>query len=556
MRRNILFAAVTMALTSNLPAAEAPITKLQQMISRYAPVEIRVDTSKLSPGDQTALKDLIRASRTLDTIFMKQLWTGDLGLYDKLRQDSSALGKARLEYFWLNKGPWSDLDEHRAFLPGVPERKPPGAAFYPEDMKKEEFEAWVTTLSPAARAQAEGFFTVIRRGSDRRLEAVPYSEAYKSDLETCANLLREAARATSNATLKRFLEARAAAFHSNDYYSSDVAWMDLDSPLDITIGPYETYNDELFGYKAAFESYVNIRDEAETAKLKFFGDHMQEVENQLPIEPHFRNPKIGALSPITVVNEVFAAGDAEHGVKTAAYNLPNDERVVHEKGSKRVMLKNVQEAKFRTILQPIADAVLTPESRKSLNFDSFFTHILAHEMSHGIGPHRIKVNERESSPRQELKELYSAIEEAKADVLGLHMLQHFFDRGYLKPDENSLYTTFLASSFRTLRFGLVEAHGKGMALQFNYLMDKGAFVERNGRWEVNPQRIHEGVRDLAHDLLTIEATGDYAGAKKMLDTLGVLRPEVKSTLNRLGAVPVDIRTIFATADQIAPAISR
>jgi hypothetical protein len=220
------------------------------------------------------------------------------------------------------------------------------------------------------------------------------------------------------------------------------------------------------------------------------------------------------------------------------------------------MLKNIQEAKFRTILQPIADAVLSPESRKSLNFDSFFTHILAHEMSHGIGPHRIQVNGRESSPRQELKELYSAIEEAKADVLGLHMLQHFFDRGYLKRDENSLYTTFLASSFRTLRFGLVEAHGKGMALQFNYLMDKGAFVERNGRWEVNPQRIHEGVRDLAHDLLTIEATGDYAGAKKMLDTLGVLRPEVKTTLNRLGAVPVDIRTIFATADQIATAISR
>jgi hypothetical protein len=556
MRRKILFAFVTMSLTTNVPAAEAPVTELQQMTSRYAPVEIRVDTSKLSAGDEAALKNLIRAARVLNTVFMRQLWTGDLGLYDRLRQDTSAPGKARLEYFWLNKGPWSDLDDHRAFLAGLPERKLPGAAFYPEDMKKEEFEAWVKTLSPEARAQAEGFFTVIRRGPGSGLHATPYSEAYRSDLEVCANLLREAAAATGNATLKHFLETRAAAFHSNDYYASDVAWMDLDAPLDITIGPYETYNDELFGYKAAFEAYVNIRDEAETQKLKFFGNHMQEVENNLPIEPKFRNPKIGALSPITVVNEVFAAGDADHGVKTAAYNLPNDERVVHEKGSKRVMLKNIQEAKFRTILQPIADAVLMPDARKSLNFESFFTHILAHEMSHGIGPHRISVNGRETSPRQELKELYSAIEEAKADVLGLYMLQHFFDRGYLKREESSLYTTFLASSFRTLRFGLEEAHGKGMALQFNYLVDKGAFVERNGRWEVNAQRIHEGVRDLAHDLLTIEATGDYAGAKKMLDTLGVMRPQVKATLNRVSGVPVDIRTIFATADQVAPAMSR
>ncbi len=546
-----------MALTTNAAsissaAADAPITVLQQMISRYAPVEIRVDTSKLSPGDQAALKSLIEASRVLNTIFMRQLWTGDVGLYDRLRQDTSALGQARLEYFRLNKGPWSDLDDHKAFLSGVPERKPLGAAFYPEDMTKEEFERWVKTLSPAARTQAEGFFTVIRRGPNHSLQSIPYSEAYKADLDVCANLLRQAAAATTNATLKHFLEARAAAFHSNDYYASDVAWMDLDSPLDITIGPYETYNDELFGYKAAYEAYVNVRDEEETAKLKFFGNHMQEVENNLPIEARFRNAKIGALSPITVVNEVFAAGDADHGVKTAAYNLPNDERVVHEKGSKRVMLKNIQEAKFRTILQPISDVVLTPDARKSLNFEAFFTHILAHEMSHGIGPHQITVNGRASSPRQELKELYSAIEEAKADVLGLYMLQHFFDRGYLKRDEQSLYTTFLASSFRTLRFGLEEAHGKGMALQFNYLMDKGAFVEHNGRWAVDPQRIHAGVRDLAHDLLTVEATGDYAGAKKMLDTLGVIRPEVRATLNRVGSVPVDIRTIFVTADQVDP----
>src|SRR6202041_1823382 len=223
--------------------------------------------------------------------------------------------------------------------------------------------AWTKSLSKPQREQAEGFFSVIRRDAAKHLTAVPYSEAYAADLRHAAALLREAAALTGNASLKKFLNLRADAFLTNDYYEGDMAWMDLDAPLDITIGPYETYNDELFGYKAAFESYVNIRDDAETAKLKFFGDHMQEVENNLPIDAKYRNPKIGALSPIRVVNEVFAAGDGDHGVQTAAYNLPNDERVVHEKGSKRVMLKNVQEAKFKSTLEPISKIVLTQPSQ-------------------------------------------------------------------------------------------------------------------------------------------------------------------------------------------------
>jgi hypothetical protein len=213
----------------------------------------------------------------------------------------------------------------------------------------------------------------------------------------------------------------------------------------------------------------------------------------------------------------------------------------------------VQEAKFKSTLEPIAKTVLTSAAQPALSFDSFFTHIVAHEMSHGIGPHQIAVNGRATTPRAELKELYSAIEEAKADVLGLYMLQHFFDRGYMKHDETNLYTTFLASSFRTLRFGLTEAHGRGMALQFNYLTDKGAFVYKGNAWEVDAAKVRAGVRDLAHDLLTIEATGDYAGAKRMLDTLAVLRPEMSATLGRVTGVPVDIRPVFETADRIAPA---
>ncbi|MGD1069956.1 MAG: hypothetical protein ABSB15_07435 [Bryobacteraceae bacterium] len=545
----ILFVIAIMSLN----AADVSLTQLEQMNARFAPVELRVDTSKLSAGDRAALVKLIEASRAVNRIFMQQLWSGNLALYDKLKLDKSPLGKARLEYFWLNKGPWSDLDDHEAFLPGVPEKKPLGAALYPADMTRQDFENWVKPLKPEIRAQAEGFFTVIRhRQGNGPLAPVPYSEAYKPDLRVCAQMLKDAARMTDNATLKRFLLARAAAFLSNDYYESDIAWMDLDAPLDVTIGPYETYTDELFGYKAAFESYVNIRDEVETAKLKFFGDHMQEVEDNLPIDAKYRNPKIGGLSPIRVVNQAIAAGDGDHGVKTAAYNLPNDERVVHERGSKRVMLKNVQEVKFESTLTPISKVVLAGAAQANLSFDAFFTHILAHEMSHGIGPHQIAVDGRATTPRQELKELYSAIEEAKADVLGLYMLQHFYDRGYLAHNEDKLYTTFLASSFRTLRFGLNEAHGKGMALQFNYLTDKGAFVFRNNAWAVDGTKIRGAVRELAHDLLTVEATGDYAGAKKMLDTLSVIRPDVDATLKRVADVPVDIRPVFVTANEISP----
>ena len=556
MRNRFLPVFAAFFMSFPVSAADATLADLQKMTARYAPVSLRVDTSKLSAGDKAALVKLIEAGRLVNHLFLQQIWSGNLGMEDELRRDQTPLGRARYEYFELNKGPWSDLDDHKAFLPGVPPRKPEGANFYPQNITKAEFEAWTKTLSPDARTLAEGFFSVITRGADGKLHAIPYSGAYKQDLTTLAGLLRDAAKSTDNATLKHFLELRAAAFLSNDYYASDMAWMDLDAPLDITIGPYETYNDEIFGYKAAFEAYINLRDDVETAKLKFFGDHMQEVENSLPIDAKYRNPKIGALSPIRVVNQVLASGDGDHGVKTAAYNLPNDDRVVHERGSKRVMLRNVQEAKFRTTLEPISKTVLAPSAQASLSFDSFFTHILAHEMSHGIGPHQITVNGRSTTPRQELKDLYSAIEEAKADVLGLYMLQHFFDRGYLKPEETKLYTTFLASSFRTLRFGLSEAHGKGMAMQFSYLMDKGAFVYRNNAWEVDATKIKGAVRDLAHDLLMIEATGDYAGAKKMLDTLGVIRPPVAATIARVTSVPVDINVKFTTADELAPVGAR
>jgi len=533
-----------------LEGAEPDAAQLNHMASRFARAELKADTAGLSSGDQRALVKLIEAARVVNSIYLDQMWNGNHALLAKLRADTSPLGKARLRYFWLNKGPWSELDDHAAFLAGVPHKKLPGANFYPPDMTKAEFEAW-------ASKEATGFFTVITRDGGGHLAAVPYSKAYAKDLALCATLLQEAAALTENATLKKFLTLRAAAFLSDDYYASDVAWMDLDAPLDVTIGPYETYTDELFGYKAAFEAYVNVRDDQETSKLQFFANHLQEIEDNLPIDPKHRNPKIGATAPIRVVNEVFAAGDGSHGVQTAAYNLPNDERVVQEKGSKRVMLKNVQEAKFHSTLEPIARRMLAPSEQADLSFDAFFTHILAHELTHGIGPQRITVAGRDTTPRQEIKELYSAIEEAKADVCGLFMLQHLYDRGQLPrgPDtERRLYTTFLASAFRTLRFGLKEAHGRGMALQFNYLMDKGAFATGpGGTFRVDSGKIKSAVRALAGELLTIEATGDYAGAKRLLEHYAVLRPEIQRAFDKLKDIPTDIEPVYVTAEAIAPA---
>jgi hypothetical protein len=543
------------------------LAQLEKLASRFAPTPLRVDTSRLSSGDRLALVKLIEAARILNDIFMQQMSDGNLALYARLQKDTTPLGKARLHYFWINKGPWSDLDEYKAFLPGVPPRKPLGANFYPESMTKDAFENWVAQVSPKEQEQAKSFFTVIRWRENSKppnnLLTIPYSQQYADNLTRAASLLREAAGLTDNASLKTFLNLRADSFLSNDYYESDMAWMDLDAPLDITIGPYETYNDELFGYKAAFEAYVNLRDDEETAKLSVFTRHLQEIENNLPIDPQYRNPKLGAGAPIRVVDQIISAGDGAHGVQTAAYNLPNDDRVVQQKGSKRVMLKNVQEAKFRSVLLPIARRTLSQSAMVDVSFEPFFTHILAHELMHGLGPHQIKIQGRDTTPREELKELYSAIEEPKADVTGLFALQYMMDHAKemglgksLPSDEaaqRQLYTTYLASAFRTLRFGLNDAHGKGMAVQFNYLTDKGAFVQNaNGTFSVDIAKMKAAIAELDHDLLTIEAEGNYAGAKKMLDELGVVRPALRKALDGLLGIPTDIEPIFVTADELAP----
>ncbi len=547
--------ASTLAAGLGVRAQESSVPTLQQlktMTARFAPVDLTADVSSLPANERQALAKLVEAARVMDTLFLRQVWEGNETMLLDLVQDTSELGRARLHYFLINKGPWSRLDENAAFIPGAP-KKPAQANFYAAGATKDEVDKWTSDLAGPQRAFASGFFTTIRRNPEGKLVAVPYSFEYQGELAHTAALLREAAALTSQPTLKTFLEKRAQAFITNDYYDSDVAWMELDSSIEPTIGPYEVYEDEWFNNKAAFEAFITVRDAVETNKLTRFGSELQEIENNLPIDPKYRNAKLGALAPIRVVNTIFSAGDGNRAVQTAAYNLPNDERIVSEKGTKRVMLKNNQEAKFKVVLVPIAKVALAPRDQANVDFDAFFTHILMHELMHGLGPHNIVAGERPTTVRQELKEIYSTIEEAKADISGLFALQFLVDHGKLdKKFEQTMYTTYLASMFRSIRFGLNEAHGRGVAIQLNYFLDNGGVtVAPDGTFAANPARIRQNVIDLTRDLMTMEATGAYVDAKLMLEKMAVVRPPVQRVFDRLAGVPIDIEPRFVTAQTLA-----
>ena len=550
--------------------ASPSLADLRTMTARFAPAEIGADVTALPEGERRALAKLVEAAKLMDSLFLRQVWSGNDAMLQDLARAAVTKGpaaadarqaeaEARLHYFLLNKGPWSRLDHDKVFVPGAPP-KPESGNFYPEGSDKAAVQHWLDSLTGDARAAATGFFTTIRRAphadgqgaAAAAFTAVPYSIEYQSELGRAAMLLREAADLTAQPTLKRFLTSRADAFLSNDYYASDVAWMELDASIEPTIGPYEVYEDEWFNQKAAFEAFITVRDEAESKRLQAFSAHLQELENALPIDPKYRNPQLGSMAPIRVVNVVFTAGDANRGVQTAAYNLPNDERVVKEKGTKRVMLKNMQDAKFNRVLVPISKVALSAPDQRNLSFDAFFTHILMHELMHGLGPHNINVGGRETTVRQELKDTYSAIEEAKADISGLWALQQLADRKLVDPAiAKTMYTTFLASAFRSIRFGINEAHGRGIAVQLNYLLDAGAFkVMPGGTFAVDDSKIVEAVTALTRDIMTLQAEGSYSKAKALIERLGVVRPNVQRVLDRLATVPVDIEPRFTTAERL------
>jgi hypothetical protein len=528
--------------------ADAPAVAddVEARLDRLEPTPIEADLSALSAEDRRVLELVVEASRWLDPVFLRQVWAGNPELAEQVAGWSGGERGAAREYYHVNFGPWDRLEELEPFLGTA--SHPPGAGYYPEDMTKEELEAWVEE-HPEDREAFQSTFTVIRRRADGGLAAIPYSQAYSELLEPSAALLRQAAEATSNASLARFLRLRADAFLSDDYYESDVAWMDLDAPVEVTIGPYETYEDGLFGYKAAFESFVTVNLPEESAALARYKEELPWLERNLPIPDEHKNLDRGTESPIRVVDEVFTAGDARAGVQTLAYNLPNDERVREAKGSKKVLLRNVMRAKYDRVLEPIARRVLPPEDLDELSFDAYFNEVLHHELSHGLGPGLITVDGRETEVRLELRDLYSTLEEAKADVMGVWNLLALIDKGVMDPAlAETLPTTYLAGLFRSARFGLHEAHGRGVVAQFNYLLDDGALaVDDEGRFRVVEDRFAPAIRDLLHDMLMLQATGDYEGTRTFLDRWGVATPELEAAIARLEDVPVDIRPRYPSA---------
>lgn len=522
------------------------VPDIDKRVAQFAPVSITADTSALTAEDRQVLDKLVEAARLMNEIFLRQAWAGNPALREQLKGYGGEHAAAVRDYFTINFGPWDRLAERQPFLGD--KAHPPGAGYYPEDMTKAEFEDWIAK-HPGDKEKFTSTVTAIHRGTDRGLTAVPYSQEYAEWLKPAAKLLREAAALTSNASLKKFLDLRAAAFESDDYYASDFAWMDLDAPVEVTIGPYETYEDEIFGFKAAFEAFVTVNLPSESAALARYKERLPWLERNLPIPDKDKNLTRGAESPIRVVDTVYSAGDTRAGVQTAAFNLPNDERVREAKGSKKVLLRNVMKAKYDRILVPIAERVLDPAQVKDVSFDAYFNEVLHHELSHGLGPGTITVKGRKTEVRLELKELFGTLEEAKADVMGVYNILALIEQGDMPASlRNALEPTYVAGLFRSARFGVDEAHGQGVVAQCNYLLEKGALKIENGRFRAVTEKFPGAIRDLLHDMLVLQAAGDYAGTKQFLDKYGKATPPIREAIGRLADLPVDIRPMHSVGE--------
>ncbi|KAI9595441.1 hypothetical protein BDF19DRAFT_471391 [Syncephalis fuscata] len=513
-----------------------------QRLARFSPVHFGIDLKTLPSGDRAAIRKLVKAGKLLNQLYLHQAWSGNEALEKNLEHGNDT--KA-LQLFRLFKGPWDRVEHNEPFLPGIPSR-PDGGNFYPEDMTREEFESWTATLSPTERDQAQGFYHVVRRDAAGKLHLKPFSQEYAEFLAPASKLMKEASTTVSNASLRKFLASRGEAFISNNYLPSEIDWLSIsnDSALEVTCGPYEVYTDALFAYKSAYEMYIHARDFKSSAMLHKFTDTLSDVEKQLPIPDNYKNTDLRA-TPIVVVNQLYASGDTAVPM-TAAYNLPNDERAIKEGGSKLVIIKNVQEGKFSRILEPIARIVLAEDQLKHVNFDAFFTHILLHEVAHSNGPHHV-INKPDVTVRSRLQELHSTLEEAKADITGLFAAAYLLKKGIITGITlESFYVTYLASAFRSIRFGLLEAHGRGQAAQLNFLIDQGGFEydAATKRFRVNFSRMEAAVSALTREILLIQGDGDKSRAQAFLSKYGINRDYTQDALNHLSSVPIDIQPIY------------
>ena len=549
---------------------------LKLKLRKYAQVNIDYDESLLSDPEKEALGKLVRAARVMDDIFLRQVWSGNAAMEASLNDlhvyshknpytevgESHTLVWDLIRFYNINFGPWDRLVGDEPFIGSVV--KPQGANYYPEDMTKEELEAFLAQ-HPDRDEEFRGYFTVIKR-KDGALVAVPYSEEYKESLDKAAALMQEAAdiltapenksqfgEGVDYSTLAAYLRSRADAFSSNSYRQSDMDWIDVrDNIIDVTIGPYEVYEDNLFGYKAAFEAFIAIRNPTDSKKLEAVKKYLQKLENSLPIPDEHKNPNRGSESPVSVVDVVFTGGDTKAGVQTIAFNLPNDEVVREEKGSKKVMLKNFSRAKFDKILIPIAEQVLDPAQMDHVVFDAYFNNTLMHEISHGLGPGTIKLKDgTETTVNRELKDLYSGIEEAKADILGLYCTRVLVKEGFLdKATETKGYVCFLPGFFRSIRFGTTSAHGKANLMEFNFFREQGAieFDAEIEKFRVVLAKMPAAVEAMANKLLMIQALGDYDGAKAFVDKYAHSTPELDTLLAKLKDIPTDFEPFFLAED--------
>ncbi|MDQ7823321.1 MAG: peptidase [Candidatus Eremiobacteraeota bacterium] len=518
---------------------------LKGQFSKLYPVAITYDKTLLSGKDRHVLEHLVEASRYVDRIFLRQVSARNEEIKKILEKSADPLDRLTYKYFLFNFGPFDRLNEFHPFF-GNRER-PLGANFYPADMTKEELESWLT-LHPEDREAFTSDFTVIRRkGKD--LAAVPYSQEYADLLEPTARALEEASRITENGTLRDFLAKRARALRTNDYFESDLAWMSIEgSLLDLVIGPYEVYEDKLFNYKASFEAYVFLNLPGEAKKFEQYTSHLRDMEANLPLPGADKNLDKDFSSPIRIVHLIYSAGDARSGIHTAAFALPNDERVRKEKGCKKVMLKNIMEGKFRGSTYPIAQKVIMKEQLPFVTFEAYFRDTVFHELSHGLGPGLIALPDgTRKDTRVCLKENYSSIEECKADALSVYNQLFLMDKGVISRDDfKSLCVSYLAGIFRSVRFGIEESHGRGSLVQLNWMMEKGAFSydSLTGTYRINFSRFAEANRSLARELLEIQARGDYEGSGQFLRKYGACPSHLMETFSRLYEVPVDIEPLF------------
>lgn len=523
--------------------ADAPYDLAAQK-AKLAVIEMKPDTSFLTAEERQVVNLLIQASEQMSLIYRAQRDANWQQTRRAIAMNRRADRDLLLEMYDRYFGPWDELADKRAFWGNG--TMPEGAGFYPVDLTREAFDAYLVANPSQKAALTSPYTVVVRDGA--KLKAIPYSVAYRTELTKAADLLNQAAAITTNSSLKKFLSLRAKAFLTDDYFESELAWMDLkDTPIEVAIGPYEVYTDRIHGQKTAFESFVTLKDPEESAALDKYKRYLRDMEANLPVEQGLKNFQRGFESPIAVAEQVRGGGDNVPGVQTIAFNLPNDERVREAKGAKKVILSNVLGAKYDRILAPMAPLVLVPDQAKLVARKYMQLETLFHELSHSLGPGTITLAGQKTTVSEALKDQASALEEAKADVMGAWNILFMMRKGELPTAEKpQLFATYLAGTFRSMRFGITEAHGKGAAMQYGYLKAKGAFSwdAAAGRYRIDEAKFETGLRDLLREIIVLQHNGDYAGVKSFMTKWAVLDDHADGVIASMDSIPVDIRPVY------------